>query len=118
MLNYVPDTNKCWEYKIKEDIIIILKNFTLDLWFFKNTVCLVKIKFSAAKYEISKQIKKNLCYLTVIRYQDLYLKKTCAQMLLSNKHPGRNDVNHDKIPGLKDQTAESKRFLSVKKGNT
>lgn len=39
-------------------------------------------------------------------------------MLLSNKHPGRNDVNHDKIPGLKDQTAESKRFLSVKKGNT
>lgn len=75
MLNYVPDTNKCWEYKIKEDIIIILKNFTLDLWFFKNTVCLVKIKFSAAKYEISKQIKKNLCYLTVIRYQDLYLKK-------------------------------------------
>lgn len=73
-LNYVPDTSKCWEHKIKEDIIIILKNFTLDLWFFKNMVCLVKIKFSA-KYEISKQIKKNLCYLAVIRYQDLYFKK-------------------------------------------
>lgn len=69
------------------------------------------------KMQISKQIKKNLYYITVIRYQDLKKKKKALRCHSPNKYPGQPC---ESLPSTwpKRSTVESKRLHSAKKSNT
>lgn len=58
--------------------------FSPEAQFVQSQICLQsKSHVLLPKMQISKQIKKNLYYIAVIRYQDLIYKKKGTQMPLS-----------------------------------